>query len=159
MDEISRGTQHTLSSLDEVRPHRISETLDSVLDLMFLLQALRSNQSSINSSFSNQDVDPSKRRGIFVVIPPPAVYTLVGSARCAQTIDSAGFSLFFKWESHQDLPHGHSSLTLLKFSSNTHSRGISCTTRSSTFNKTKAPLRLCGCEYVLSVWTVRDGIQ
>ena len=34
--------------------------------------------------------------------------------------------------SHQNLPHSHSSLTLLTFSNNTHSRGILCTTRSSS---------------------------
>ena len=34
--------------------------------------------------------------------------------------------------SHQDLPHSHSSLTLLKVSNNTHLRGILCTTRSSS---------------------------
>ena len=40
--------------------------------------------------------------------------------------------LCFQLGSHQDLPHSHSSLTFLKFSNNTHSRGILCTTRSSS---------------------------
>ena len=34
---------------------------------------VRSNQSSINSSYLNQDVDPSESGGFFVVIPLPAV--------------------------------------------------------------------------------------
>ena len=34
---------------------------------------VRSNQSSINSSYLNQDVDPSKIGGFFVVIPLPGV--------------------------------------------------------------------------------------
>ena len=34
----------------------------------------RSNQSSINSSYLNQEVGPSKSGGIFVVIPHPAVH-------------------------------------------------------------------------------------
>ena len=38
-------------------------------------------------------------------------------------------------ESHQNLPHNHSPLGLLKSSSNTHSRGILFTTRSSTFTR------------------------
>ena len=84
---------------------------------------VRSNQSSINSSYLNQNVDPSKRDGIFVVIPLPA--------DMLQPMIRPVF-LCFQLGSHQDLPHGHASLTLLKFSNNTHSRGILCTTRFSS---------------------------
>ena len=62
--------------------------------------------------------------------------------------------------SHQKLPHSHSSLGLLKFSSDTHSRGTLFATRSSTLPRNnRAPLSLCGCWYVLSVEVVREEIQ
>ena len=118
-DLMKYPKEHTLSSFDEVRPQSIYEILDSiggsqihgsvvlytvlhlrqvcssVLGLVFLIQStVRSNQSSINSSHLNQDVDPSKRFGIFHAIPLPAGCGSVNSARYAPTIDSAGFSVF-----------------------------------------------------------------
>ena len=44
-----------------------------------------SNQSSISSSYLNQDVGPSKSGGIFVVIPLPAAHCSDDSARYAPT--------------------------------------------------------------------------
>ena len=54
---------------------------------------VRSSQSSISSSYLNQEVDTSKNGGDFVVIPLAAVHCYVDSARYAATIDSA--SMFF----------------------------------------------------------------
>ena len=59
--------------------------------------------------------------------------------------------------SHQNLPHSHSSLELLKFSSNTHSRGTLFATRSSTFTtqqpRSAATLWLLICSfYVNCTW-------
>ena len=114
---IKPPKEHTLSSFDEVRPQSLSEIFDSFggsqsftvkwgfvqfyISDKSVLQCLasfsassteRSYQSSVNSSYLTQDVDPSKRGGIFV-IPLPAVYSSVDSARYASTIDTAGFSL------------------------------------------------------------------
>ena len=55
---------------------------------------VKSNQSSINSSYLNQDVDPSKSGGIFVVIPLPAVFCHVDSARYAPINDTVDASLY-----------------------------------------------------------------
>ena len=62
--------------------------------------------------------------------------------------------------SYQKLPHGHSSLGLLKSSSDTHSRETLFTTRSSTLNtqQPRSATTLC-CWYVLFVETVRDEIN
>ena len=49
---------------------------------------VKSNQSSINSSHSNQNVDRSKSGGICVVDPLPAVYCNVDCGRYVPTNDS-----------------------------------------------------------------------
>ena len=90
------------------------------------------NHSSMNSSYLNRVVDPLKSGGIFVVIPIPAVYCYVDSARYAPTNDSS-YSVCRCDRKSPNLPHCRSLLGLLKFSSNTHSRGTLFTTRSSTF--------------------------
>ena len=86
------------------------------------------------------------------MIPLPAAYRSVDSARYAPIIDSAGFPCF-QLGSDQDLLHSDSSLTLLRISDNTHSRGIFFEI------KPQPPQPLCGCKYVISVQTVRDGKQ
>ena len=60
---------------------------------------VRSNRSSINSSCLNQDVDPSKSGGIFVVIPLLAEKSNVGSARDAPTNDSLDSILYYDGKS------------------------------------------------------------
>ena len=66
---------------------------------------VRSNQSSINSSYLNQDVDKSESGGFFVVIPIPAEKSNVDSARYAPANDS--FDSFLLMGSHQSLPRNH----------------------------------------------------
>ena len=55
---------------------------------------VRSNLSALSSSYRNQDVDPSKSGGIFVVIPLSAVHGSVDSARYAPTKDSQSVYIF-----------------------------------------------------------------
>ena len=55
---------------------------------------VRSNQSSINSSYLNQDVDLSKKDRFCVVIPVPAACCTVDSARYAPTNDYFDSSLY-----------------------------------------------------------------
>ena len=104
-----------MSSLYEVGSQRIPEMLDlkdSRLSSPLCMSAsptsrffsagprfvssstVRPNQSSINSVYLIQDVDPSKRGGIIVVIPLPAAYCDADSARYAPTNDSFDSSLF-----------------------------------------------------------------
>ena len=152
---INSPEEHTLSSFDEVRSQRFPEILDSIcgsqrfsvkkslvyfcicdkLDLVFSASStVRSNQSSITSSYLIQDVDPSKSDGIFVVIPLPSTLRDVFQPKIRPVCQCLVLGC------HQDLPHSHSSLTLLEYSSITHSRGIVYTTRSSSSllsNKTK----------------------
>ena len=147
--------EHTLSSFDEVVSQSIPEILDSIGcsqrfsfsplcvsasptslflsagPLFISSSTVRSNQSSINSSYLNQDVDRSASGGIFVVIPLPAEKSNVDSARYAPANDSFD-SFSYLTGSHQNLPRNHSSLGLLKPSNNTHSLGTMFTTRSST---------------------------
>ena len=54
----------------------------------------RPNQSSINSSYLNQDVGPSKSGGIFCFDSTSCVYCYVDSARYAPTSDSFDFFVF-----------------------------------------------------------------
>ena len=85
--------EHTLSSFDEVGSQRVPQILNSIGGpqrfsvkksfVQFCISdksvfsagprfsassTIRSNQSSINSSYLKQDVDPPKKGGIFVVI-------------------------------------------------------------------------------------------
>ena len=56
-------------------------------------------QSSINSSELDQDVDPSKKSGgSCVVMPPPAEYCNVDSARYAPTNDSVDSLITHLWD-------------------------------------------------------------
>ena len=107
--EVSSVSQQYLTPLAALRYSRLSNPLygsASTNSLFFRagprLSASstgRSNQSSINSSYSNQDVDPSKRGGILSVILLLAVYRSVDSTRYAPTKDSTGFFFFvFSWD-------------------------------------------------------------
>ena len=94
---------------------------------------VRPNQSSINSSYLNQDVGPLKRGGFFVLIPRPAYIVLSTLRDMLQPVILLISFFCFLMGSHQRLPHSHSSLGLLKLSCNTHSRGTLFATRSSAF--------------------------
>ena len=105
---------------------------------------VRSNQSSINSSYLNQEVDQSKSGGNFVASPLLLSIDLSILRDMLQPkFRPVCFS--FLLGSHRDLPHSQSPLVLWKFSRNTHSRGILFSTRSSLFLcNNRAPIPLCG---------------
>ena len=94
---------------------------------------VRSNQSSINSSYLNQDVDPLKKKRLaFVLWFHSLLYIIMSTLR--DMLQSMILLIFCTlMGSHQNLPHNP--LGLLKSSSNTHSRGILFTIRSSTFTR------------------------
>ena len=93
---------------------------------------VRSNQSSINFSFLNQDVDPPKSGQIFVAIPLP--YCSLICRLCAICSNQVFGQSFFVslLKNHLNFPHSHSLLTFLKVLYNIRSRGILCTRRSSS---------------------------
>ena len=117
----------------------LRQVCSSVLVLAFLLSSTAgSNQSSINSSYLNQKVDPSK--SVWNLCSDTTSCCPVTSRLCA-TCSSRRFVRFisvFLMGSHQHLPHSHSSLVLLKFSSKIHSRETLYATRSSSFHASAA---------------------
>ena len=178
--------EHILSSLYEVESQRIPEILDTIgcsqrlsVEKSFvhfcvsdksILQCWSSfcffEHCEVQPVFNQLLVSkpgcwPSKSGGIVVVTSLPAVYCNIESARYAPTNDSFDSYFVSGWDCHQNLPRNHSSLGLLKFSSNTHSRGTSFATRSSTFTtqpqRSFTTLWLLVCSFLWK--TVRDEIQ
>ena len=109
---------------------------------------VRSNQSSIISSYLNQDVDPSKRW--IAVIPLPAVYRSVDSARYAPTVDSASFSLFPAGKSSRSSSQSFIIDIVEILQQYPLTRDL-VHDKILFFNKTTSSATICGCEHVLSV--------
>ena len=93
------------------------------------------------------------------MIPLPAVYRSVDFSRYAPTIDSAGFSLFSAGKSSRSSSWSFIIDIVEVIQQYPLTRDLVHDKILLLAIKPKAPLPLCGCEYVLSVWTVRDRIQ
>ena len=108
---------------------------------------VRSNQSSINSSYLNQDVDPAKSSGLFVVIPLRAEESNVDSARYAPTNDFLHSFLYSDGRS----PKIPSQSLIGTQTKPTHAGPCSRQDPLLLPRNNRAPLPLCGCWYVLFV--------